>query len=125
MAAAIARTPNTETFTVNVRQAAGKGDACVRSAPVSLTFGKRYELSGWVRTEDVRVEDSGRTPIAIGAALTMASMPFDVHSESVGGTHDWTRLHLRFVATRPRDSIVHQPPSGKGASLTIRYDLSG
>src|SRR5450756_1094479 len=45
-------------------------DACVRSAPVTLTIGKRYELSGWVRTEDLRVGDSGRTPIAIGAALT-------------------------------------------------------
>src|SRR5438045_1832931 len=55
-------------------------DACVRSAPVSLTIGKRYELTGWVRTEGVIVRDLDRSPISIGAALTMASMPFDVHS---------------------------------------------
>src|ERR1035438_1216431 len=57
-------------------------DALVRSAPVSLTIGKRYELSAWVRTENLTVRDTGRSPIATGAALSMASMPFDVHSES-------------------------------------------
>ena len=44
-------------------------DAVVRFAPVSLTIGKRYELSGWVRTEDLTVRDLDRSPIAIGAAL--------------------------------------------------------
>jgi len=55
-------------------------DALVRSAPVSLTIGKRYELSGWVRTDNLTVSDTDRSPIATGAALSMASMPFDVHS---------------------------------------------
>src|ERR1039458_7311949 len=58
-------------------------DALIRSAPVSLTIGKRYELSGWVRTENLAVRDTGRSPIAIGAALAMSSMPFDVHSASL------------------------------------------
>ena len=58
------------------------GDACVRSAPITLTIGKRYELSGWVRTEGLEVRDLNRSPIATGATLTMASMPFDVHSSS-------------------------------------------
>src|SRR5207244_302815 len=53
-------------------------DAVIRSAPVSLTIGKRYELSGWVRTEALSVRDLGRSPIAGGAGLAMASMPFDV-----------------------------------------------
>ena len=82
------------------------GDASVRSAPVALTLGKHYELSGWIRTEKLMVRDLDRSPIATGAALTMASMPFDVHSESVGGTEDWTRVHLRFTATRPQDNIL-------------------
>src|SRR5690348_2903303 len=56
------------------------GEARVRSAPISLTIGKRYELSGWIRTDKVLVRDLDRSPIAIGAALTMASMPFDMHS---------------------------------------------
>jgi hypothetical protein len=81
-------------------------DACVQLAPVSLTIGKRYELSGWVRTEDLTVRDVARVPLAAGAALTMASMPFDVHSASLGGTHDWTRLTLRFVASRAQDAVL-------------------
>ncbi len=87
-------------------------DACARSAPVSLTIGKRYELSGWVRTENVTVHDLDRCPIGAGAALTMASMPFDVRSASVGGTRDWTRLSLRFIATRAEDSILLTAGSG-------------
>jgi len=87
-------------------------DACVRSAPISLTLGKRYELSGWVRTESLTVSDADRSPIASGAALTMASMPFDVHSAAVGGTHGWTRLSLRFVASRAQDSILLTAGSG-------------
>src|SRR5690242_20167404 len=78
----------------------------VRFAPIALTIGKRYELSGWVRTEDLAVKDLDRSPIAIGAALTMASMPWDVHSASVGGTQPWTRLSLKFVASRAQDAIM-------------------
>ncbi len=81
-------------------------DAQVRSAPVSLTIGKRYELSGWVRTENLTVRDTDRSPIATGAALSMASMPFDVHSESLAGTRPWTRLSLKFTATRSQDAIL-------------------
>ena len=78
----------------------------VRFSPVSLTIGKRYELSGWVRTADLSVKDLDRSPIAVGAALTMASMPWDVHSASMGGTQEWTRLSLKFVASRAQDAIV-------------------
>src|SRR5437588_12027584 len=91
-------------------------DAVVRSAPVSLSIGKRYELSGWVRTEALTVRDLDRSPIAIGAALSMASMPFDVHSASLGGTQPWTRLTLKFVASRAQDQVVLT--SAAGGALT-------
>jgi hypothetical protein len=94
---------------------AGSMDACVRSAPVSLTIGKRYELSGWIRTEKLTVRDLGRSPIVSGAALTMASMPFDVHSASVGATQSWTRVSLRFVASRAKDAILLV--AGNGGAL--------
>jgi Phospholipase B len=81
-------------------------DACIRLSPVSLTIGKRYELSGWVRTEDLEVRDIDRTPIAIGAALSMSSMPYDVHSTSLAGTQPWTRVSLKFVASRSQDQIL-------------------
>lgn len=90
----------------SMRVEPGGSDAMVRSAAIPLTIGKHYELTGWIRTDKLVVRDLDRSPIAIGAALSMASMPFDVHSESVGGTHDWTRVQLRFVATRAQDNIL-------------------
>lgn len=81
-------------------------DLRAESAGIQLAIGKRYEVRGWVRTEQLEVRDLDRSPVAIGAALSMASLPFDYHSESVGGTRDWTLLRLRFVATRAEDRIV-------------------
>jgi len=81
-------------------------DARVQSAPITLTIGKPYELSGWIRTEKLTVRDLDRSPIATGAALSMASMPYDVQSESLAGSRDWTRVHLRFIATRAQDNLV-------------------
>jgi hypothetical protein len=81
-------------------------DAAARSPVVSLSVGKRYELSAWVRTERLEVRDLDRSPVAIGAAVSMASAPFDLHSESLGGTRDWTEVRLRFTATRSEDRVV-------------------
>ena len=81
-------------------------DARVQSAPIALTIGKPYELSGWIRTEKLNVGDLDRSPIATGAALSMASMPYDVQSESLAGSRDWTRVHLRFIATRAQDNLL-------------------
>ena len=91
---------------------AASPDACVSLSSVALQIGKRYELSAWVRTEDLEVRDLDRSPIAIGAAMTMASMPFDVHSASLGGTQPWTRLRLRFVASNAQDQILLTAGSG-------------
>jgi hypothetical protein len=99
------------------------GDASVRSAPVSLRIGRSYELSGWVRTENLQVRDLDRTPIAMGAALTMASMPFDVHSAALGGTREWTRLSLSFVASRTEDRILLTV--GNGGAFTGKAWFSG
>src|SRR5262249_27464138 len=97
---------------LRVEPASNGPDVAIRSAPLSLTIGKRYELSGWVRTENLSVRDLDRSPIGSGAALTMASMPFDVHSASLGGTQPWTRLTLRFVASRVSDQILLTAASG-------------
>ena len=97
---------------LRLEPSAASADACVRSAPINLTIGKTYELSGWVRTKDVSVRDTDRSPIASAAAITMASMPFDVHSASIAGTRDWTRLSLKFVASRAQDQILMTVGSG-------------
>lgn len=91
---------------LRVEPAVNGSDAEIRSAPIDLVIGKTYQLTGWVRTRDLTVRDAGRSPIASGAALQMASMPFDVHSASLGGTREWTQLSLRFVATRAQDEIL-------------------
>ncbi len=100
---------------VRVEATSADADASARSSPIHLTIGKTYEISGWVRTEDLTIKDLDRSPISSGAALTMESMPFDVHSPSLGGTHDWTRLSLRFVATRSEDHIL--VTAGNGGAL--------
>ena len=96
----------------------GTGAASAQSPPVSLVIGKHYELTGWIRTDSLEVRDLGRSPIASGATLDMASMPFDVHSESVAGTRDWTRVRLRFVATKTRDAI--KASAGEGGAFSGR-----
>ena len=105
-AAADSATHHTAPKSLRVEPGGQYPDALVRSAPVALTVGRRYELSAWVRTESLTVRDTGRSPIATGAALSMASMPFDVHSESLAGTRPWTRLSLKFTASRAQDAIL-------------------
>lgn len=103
-------------------EAAGTGGAGARSEPVSLRPGKHYQLSAWARTESLSVRDTDRSPIATGAAVAMASMPFDVHSESLAGTHDWTRLKVRFTATRAQDRIVLTAGTGGAARGRAWFD---
>jgi hypothetical protein len=53
----------------------------------------------------------------------MASMPFDVHSAALGGTRQWTRLKLRFVASRAEDRILLTV--GNGGAFTGKAWFSG
>jgi phospholipase B-like protein len=115
---------------LRVERDAAAQDACVRLAAITLVLGKRYELSGWIRTEGLEVRDLDRSPIAVGATLTMASMPFDVHSVSLGGTQPWTRVTLDFVASRTQDAILLTVGSGGAFSGKswfegIRIDEAG
>lgn len=112
MATPDSRVLHGKSTSLRIEPGSASQDASVALTPLTLIVGKRYELSGWVRTEDLQVRDFGRSPIASGAALTMASMPFDVHSESVGGTQPWTHLTLRFIASRAKDEILLTVGSG-------------
>jgi len=122
-AAADSSVTRENTPSLRVERESGAEDACIRLAPVALTLGKRYELSGWVRTESLEVRDLDRSPIASGATLTMASMPFDVHAASVGGSEGWTHLVLRFVASRTRDEVLLTV--GNGGSFRGRAWFEG
>jgi hypothetical protein len=96
--------------------------AAVRLSPVALTIGKRYEISAWVRSDKLEVRDLDRSPIATGATIAMASMPFDVHASSIGGTRDWTRLSLKFVASRSQDQILLSVGNGGGFHGTAWFE---
>src|ERR1035438_1031168 len=61
---------------LRVQPLAGSPEAIIRSSPISLFIGKTYKLTGWVRTENLTVRDTDRSPIASGAALPRASLPF-------------------------------------------------
>jgi hypothetical protein len=56
-------------------------DAYVRSAPVPLTIGKRYELNGWVRTEGVTVRDFDRSPNCTPNFEKVRNSPAAIRSE--------------------------------------------
>ena len=90
-------------------EAIGSPDAGAGSSTVNLTIGKTYEISGWVRTENLVTKDLDRSPIASGAALTMESMPFDVH----GVSRRYSRLDTPFPSlcgdSRARS---HRPQRG-------------
>ncbi|MBI3473794.1 MAG: hypothetical protein HY013_20760 [Candidatus Solibacter usitatus] len=97
-------------------------EARVESPALQLAIGKRYEIRAWIKTEQLEVRDTDRTPIAVGAALSMASLPFDYHSESLGGTRDWTQVRLRFVATRAEDRILCLAGLGGEARGRVWFD---
>lgn len=100
----------------------GSAETRVESPAIQLTIGRTYEVTAWLRTEDLSVRDVDRSPIAIGAAISMASLPYDYHSESLAGSRDWTRVHLRFVATRNEDRIVCVSGLGGEARGTAWFD---
>ena len=90
------------------------GEAILQSEEVKLIVGNRYAISGWLKTEGLEVIDLDRIPVATGASISMASMPWDVHSESLGGTSDWKRVSLGFTATRAEDRMEVRVASGGG-----------
>lgn len=89
---------------IRVEPSSTPSDALIRGQQMRLTVGKRYELNGWLKTQGLAVTEGNRTSVPTGLSLSMASMPWDVHTESMGGTHDWTRVQLKFTATRSTDA---------------------
>ena len=52
------------------------------------------------------MRDLGRSPVATGASLSMASMPYDVHSESLAARAIGRGSRSKFTATRAQDAIL-------------------
>ena len=82
------------------------GSSAIVSTPIQLQVGKLYRLSGWIRTENAVADPLSRYPSALPAVLAMASFPFTNTSMPVGGTRDWTKSEVVFIATQKADRVV-------------------
>lgn len=54
----------------------------------------RYRLSGWVKTQNVVIDQEGGR---VGACLTIDNPPFYGHVESVTGTNEWREITWEFT----------------------------
>ena len=116
-------------------EAPASSDACIRLAAIPLTIGKRYEVSGWVRTENLQVRDLDRTPIAIGAALLLGMVsPENFHAPFAASnpTEFWRRWHITlttwltdYVFTPLRMATRDWGNAGLVLSLSINMTLIG
>ncbi|MFA8342536.1 MAG: C45 family autoproteolytic acyltransferase/hydrolase [Rhodothermaceae bacterium] len=75
------------------------------SEEVDLKVGHLYKLSGWVKTSNAVTKEIKRYPTSVAGCLTMESMPFTNHSPSAGGTYDWQKIEMQFIATKAKDKI--------------------
>jgi hypothetical protein len=71
-----------------------------------------YLFSGWVRTENVRVEEAGGV---VGANLAVSS---GEHSISLDGTNDWTYLVVMFYSADRTQVEVIARLGGHGSTAT-------
>jgi hypothetical protein len=94
----------------------------VLSAPLALQVGRFYRLSAWVRTERALSDPAARYPTALPACVTMDQLPFTTCSASVGGTRDWTRVEVVFVALASRDRVALTLGRNGGATGTAWFD---
>jgi hypothetical protein len=75
------------------------------SGPVELEIGHLYKLSAWVKTENAVTSPLDRYPTSVAACLSMESFPFTNHSEAVGGTTDWKKIEVQFIASQKTDRV--------------------
>jgi len=108
---------------LRVEAGSSPADALIRGRNLQLTPGKRYRLEGWLRTEDLRISGGDRTTVPTALSLSMASMPWDVHTDSVAGTRNWSKVSLDFTATKSSDAPeIRIAP---GASFTGKAWIEG
>lgn len=98
-------------------------EAALVSAPVRLKVGELYRVSARVRTEGVKADALARYPTALGACLSLESLPFTNASQSVAGTAD-RRLELLFLATSPEDRVqLHLGRNGRATGAATFRDV--
>lgn len=77
----------------------------VLSSPVKLKPGSLYKLTGYIKTEQAVTREIDQYPTPVPACLSMESFPFTNHSQAVGGTTDWQKIEMVFIATEKNDKV--------------------
>jgi hypothetical protein len=96
----------------------------VASAPVNLTVGHLYKLSGWVKTKDVSSDPTARYPVALPATMSMISFPFTENGPASGSTRDWHYVEVQFLATKSKDRVqLHLGRNGWAKGVVWFDDL--
>ncbi len=105
--------PGSGQYSLRLEAAAEGTESTVRSEPVRLAVGQLYRLSGWIRTEGVKVDREARYPTALGACLSMESFPFTNASPQVAGTSA-RRVEVLFLAAASQDRVqLHLGRNGR------------
>jgi hypothetical protein len=78
------------------------------SSVIPLKVGHIYRLTAWMKSEAVVSDPNAQYPTPVAGCLTMESFPPTNSSPSVGGTGEWQRVEMKFIATKSKDRIrVH------------------
>jgi len=101
---------------------AGLASTTILSRPVRLEVGRYYRLSAWIRAEGVRSDPLARWPTALPACVAMDSFPATTCSPAAGGTRDFARVELVFVALAAEDRVALHLGRNGGARGTAWFD---
>ncbi len=96
--------------------------SAVLSEYVQLQVGQLYRLSGWLRAESAVTDPIDRYPTPVAGCLSMESFPFTNHSPAIGGTTDWEKVDVLFIATRAQDRISLLFGKNGDAGGTVWFD---
>ncbi|MBI9071498.1 MAG: carbohydrate binding domain-containing protein [Melioribacteraceae bacterium] len=80
-------------------------ESSIISGEVELKVGHIYKLSAMVKSENAYTKDIKQYPTSVAGCITMESIPFTNHSQTVGSTKDWHKIETYFVATKSKDKV--------------------
>jgi len=101
----------------SARITAVEGGSMSWSAVAPVKPYSKYRLSGWIRTQDLKVGDQGR-----GALISVQGFE-RMQTKPVTGTQDWTRLELAFDSEANDALQINCLLDGRGnASGSVWYD---
>ncbi|MDP4116215.1 MAG: C45 family autoproteolytic acyltransferase/hydrolase, partial [Bacteroidota bacterium] len=92
------------------------------SSPIKFKVGILYKLSAFIKTQNAVTKPESQYPTSLPACISMSSFPFTNHSEAAGGTQDWKKIEVLFIATTKEDRISLNFGYNGGASGKVWFD---